>query len=65
MTAPRLLIVLFLAGCVQAAKLPAQHRTLTAELKDAHSNKWAKECGPAQLAKAEAHKEFAEIEFEH
>ena len=59
-----LIVLAALTGCVQAAKLPAEHRALTAELKDAHSNKWAKECGPAQLAKAETHKEFAEIEFE-
>jgi len=60
----RLLVLAALAGCVQAAKLPGEHKALTAELKDAHTNKWAKECGPAQLAKAETHKEFAEIEFE-
>jgi outer membrane protein OmpA-like peptidoglycan-associated protein len=52
-----------LAGCVQAAKLPSEHTSLLKELEDAHKNKWAKECGPAQLAKAETHREFAEIEF--
>jgi len=59
-----LLLVVSLSGCVQAAKLPGEHRQLLSELEDAHQNKWAKECGPAQLAKAETHREFAEIEFQ-
>ena len=60
----RLVLFALIAGCVQAAKMPAEHKALVAELADAHSNKWAKECGPAQLARAEAHREFAEIEFQ-
>lgn len=59
----RLIALTGLVGCIQAAKLPAEHRALTAQLADAHTNEWAKECGPSQLAKAETHKEFAEIEF--
>jgi outer membrane protein OmpA-like peptidoglycan-associated protein len=51
-------------SCISAAKLPAAHKRLTADLADADSNKWAKDCGPAQLARARTHKEFAELEFE-
>ncbi len=63
MSPSRFLVLAALTGCIQAAKLPGEHKALVRELEDAHSNKWAKECGPAQLARAETHREFAEIEF--
>lgn len=56
--------VLVGSGCISAAKLPGDHKRLTTDLADADSNKWAKECGPAQLARARTNKEFAEIEFQ-
>ncbi len=59
-----LLVVVLSGGCISASKLPAAHKSLIDDLADADSNKWAKDCGPAQLARARTNKEFAEIEFE-
>jgi len=61
---PLVLLLVSIGGCISAAKLPAAHKKLTADLAEADINKWAKECGPAQLATARTNKEFAEIEFE-
>jgi len=53
-----------LAGCIQAAKLPAEQTALNADLEQMSVDKWAQECAPRESALAISHSEFVLIEFD-
>ena len=59
----RALIVLFSVGCIQAAKLPGEHKALQSQIEETARDKWAQECAPVETARAITHSEFAELEF--
>ncbi len=53
-----------LMGCIQAAKLPAEHAALKRQIEEMEQDKWAKECAPKETALAISHADFVELEFE-
>ena len=59
-----LLLALLSMGCIQASKLPLEHKALQDQLAEADKDRWAMECAPVETAKAKTHGEFAELEFE-
>ena len=58
------LLALLGVGCIQAARLPIEHKALKAQIEETEKDKWARECAPEEMAMAIAHREFAELEFE-
>ena len=58
------MFLLVLAGCIQAAKLPAEHKALNAQLDEMAQDKWAEECAPREAALAMSHAEFLVLEFQ-
>jgi outer membrane protein OmpA-like peptidoglycan-associated protein len=60
----RWFFLLGLGGCLQAAKLPAEHVALKAQLAEMNKDKWASECAPKQSALATSHADFLSVEFE-
>jgi outer membrane protein OmpA-like peptidoglycan-associated protein len=57
------LSIALLAACANMAPLQADHKALVDDLQKAQAMKWAMECAPRELALADAHREFAELEF--
>lgn len=57
-------LMLGLGGCIQAAKLPAEHAALKVQIEDMSKDKWAQECAPRESALAISHADFVSIEFE-
>jgi OOP family OmpA-OmpF porin len=53
-----------LAACASTGTLQADHNTLVTEIAKAESSKWAMQCAPRELALANSHREFAELEFQ-
>ena len=59
----RVFLLMGLAGCVQAAKLPAEHKALKAQLDEMNQDQWARECAPRETAMAISHADFVALEF--
>ncbi|MBN1337525.1 MAG: OmpA family protein [Deltaproteobacteria bacterium] len=59
----RLFLLLLLAGCADLSALQRQNQTLITQLKGLEANRYAVLCAPEALAMAQAHREFAELEF--
>jgi outer membrane protein OmpA-like peptidoglycan-associated protein len=57
-------LALLLGACASVGTLQADHRTLVADLSKAQATPWAMQCAPRELALADAHREFAELEFQ-
>lgn len=57
-------LALVLGACASVGTLQADHRTLVADIAKAGASEWAMQCAPRELALADAHREFAELEFE-
>lgn len=53
-----------LASCVRPGPLGDYYADILADLETTQIDQWAQECAPAELAIANAHKEFAELEFQ-
>ena len=58
------ILVPLLAACASTATLKTDHNTLVTDIAKAESSKWAMQCAPRELALANAHREFAELEFQ-
>jgi outer membrane protein OmpA-like peptidoglycan-associated protein len=56
-------VALALGACASIGPLQADHRTLVADIQKAQSSQWAMQCAPRELALADAHREFAELEL--
>ena len=54
---------LMLAGCVKYGPVQALHTDLETKLEAAKTDQWTTECAPVEMAAAESHKAFAELEF--
>ena len=59
----RLIWLLGLVGCIQAAKLPGENAALQAQIEEINKDKWAKECAPRETALALSHADFVQLEF--
>lgn len=63
-----LLAALFAGGSLVACKktgpLDQYHEALVADIAKADVDQWALRCAPEELARARAHRQFAELEFE-
>lgn len=55
---------LLLAACASMGTLKADHTTLVTDIAKAESSQWAMQCAPRELALANSHREFAELEFQ-
>jgi outer membrane protein OmpA-like peptidoglycan-associated protein len=53
-----------LAACASTRTLQADHNTLVTDIAKAESSQWAMQCAPRELALANSHREFAELEFQ-
>jgi len=53
-----------LAACATTGTLQADHTTLLSDIAKAESSQWAMQCAPKELALANSHREFAELEFQ-
>jgi outer membrane protein OmpA-like peptidoglycan-associated protein len=53
-----------LAACASVGTLQTDHRTLVSDITKAESSQWAMQCAPRELALANSHREFAELEFQ-
>ena len=60
----RCLLLVCLTGCIQAAKLPAEHTALNSQIDEMAQDKWAEECAPRETALAISHAEFLVLEFQ-
>jgi outer membrane protein OmpA-like peptidoglycan-associated protein len=61
MRSPLVVALALLAGCASQALLASDYQTLTQTISDAHKRQ---NCAPKDLAMADAHFEFAKLEFE-
>lgn len=57
-------LALFAAACMKPANLAESYAAVVADLEATKIDEYAQECAPLELALANAHKEFAELEFE-
>ncbi len=60
----RIASLVWMVGCIQAAKLPGEHTTLKNQIAEMGQDKWAEECAPKETALAIAHADFVTLEFE-
>lgn len=58
-----ILWTLMLSGCVKYGPVQALHADLETKLASAKTDQWTTECAPVEMAAAESHKAFAELEF--
>jgi outer membrane protein OmpA-like peptidoglycan-associated protein len=58
------ILPLFLAACASVSTLQTDHTTVLGDIAKAESSQWAMQCAPRELALANAHREFAELEFQ-
>src|SRR5204862_546047 len=63
-TTAAVLLPLLFAACASTRTLQADHNTLVTDIAKAESSKWAMQCAPRELALANSHREFAELEFQ-
>ena len=59
----RFICILALSGCVKYGPVQALHSELDTKLVSAQQNEWTTVCAPTEMAAAESHKAFAELEF--
>lgn len=60
----RLLLPLMLVGCHKVRPLHEPYTAMLDDFEAADVDQWAKECAPRELALAQSHRSFAELEFE-
>jgi outer membrane protein OmpA-like peptidoglycan-associated protein len=53
-----------LAACASLGTLQTDHNTLVTDIAKAESSQWAMQCAPRELALANSHRDFAELEFQ-
>ena len=57
------ILLLLLVGCADLTPLQRDHQALAATMTQLEANKYALECAPRELAMAQSHRTFAELEF--
>ena len=57
-------LALGISGCKKVGPLHHYHEALVKDLAAADVDEWALRCAPEELARARAHRQFAELEFE-
>ena len=55
----RLVWLMGLVGCIQAAKLPGENAALQSQIEEINKDKWARECAPRETALAISNADFA------
>jgi len=56
--------MILVTSCVKYGPMQFEHEKLISALESTEIDKWTRKCAPKELARAYAHKEFAEIEFQ-
>ena len=59
-----ILLAALVAGCVKTGPLADYYAEVLADMEAAQVDEWARVCAPEEFALANAHKEFAELEFQ-
>ena len=57
-------VLIWMTSCVRMGPLHKYYNEVLDNLEQADIDHWALECAPSELALAQAHREFAELEFE-
>lgn len=60
----RLVWLMGLVGCIQAAKLPGENAALQSQIEEINKDKWARECAPKETALAISNADFVQLEFQ-
>lgn len=59
-----LLLTLFVCACAKIGPVQEQHALVIRKLEQAEADPWSRVCAPREMARAQANKEFAELEFQ-